>query len=109
MLQRLAKDHIASKYMTITYNCTAEMAENCPATVHIDGTARPQIITEEYNPKMYRLLKAFYEKTGGLSLINTSFNRHEEPIVNKPQEAIEALTSGMIDVLVIGGFVVKRS
>lgn len=103
------KDHIASKYMTITYNCTAEMAENCPATVHIDGTARPQIITEEYNPKMYRLLKAFYEKTGGLSLINTSFNRHEEPIVNKPQEAIEALTSGMIDVLVIGGFVVKRS
>lgn len=103
------KDHLASKYMTITYNCTDEMAENCPATVHIDGTARPQIITEEYNPKMYRLLKAYYEKTGGLSLINTSFNRHEEPIVNKPDEAIQALTSGMIDVLVISGFVVRRS
>lgn len=103
------QDHIASKYMTITYNCTDEMAENCPATVHIDGTARPQIITEEYNPKMYSLLKAYYEKTGGLSLINTSFNRHEEPIVNKPEEAIEALTSGMVDLLVIGNYVVKKT
>lgn len=102
-------DHIASKYMTITYHCTDEMAENCPATVHIDGTARPQIITEDYNPKMYRLLKTYYQKTGGLSLINTSFNRHEEPIVNRPEEAIEALTSGMVDLLIIGGFVVKRS
>jgi len=102
------KDHIASKYMTITYYCTEEMAENCPATVHIDGTARPQIITEEYNPKMYNLLKAWHDKTGGLSLINTSFNRHEEPIVNKPEEAIEALASGMVDVLVIGNYVVRK-
>lgn len=102
------KDHIASKYMTITYNCTDEMAENCPATVHIDGTARPQIINEEYNPKMYRLLKAWYEKTGGLSLINTSFNRHEEPIVNRPEEAIDALKSGMVDLLVIGNYIARK-
>lgn len=102
------KNHIASKYMTITYNCTEEMAENCPATVHIDNTARPQIINSENNPKMYRLLKKYYEETGGLSLINTSFNRHEEPIVNKPSEAIDALEKGMIDLLVIGNYVAKR-
>lgn len=102
------KDHIASKYMTITYNCTDEMTENCPATVHIDGTARPQIITEKYNPKMYRMLKAWYDRTGGLSLINTSFNRHEEPIVNRPEEAVEALTSGMVDLLVIGNYIARR-
>ena len=102
------KDHIASKYMTITYNCTDEMAQNCPATVHIDGTARPQIVNEENNPKMYRFLKAWYEKTCGLSLINTSFNRHEEPIVNRPEEAISALESGMVDVLVIGSFVARK-
>jgi carbamoyltransferase len=102
------KDHIASKYMTITYNCTEEMTENCPATVHIDGTARPQIVNESNNPKMYRLLKGFYEKTGGLSLINTSFNRHEEPIVNKPAEAIDALRSGMVDLLVIGSYVARK-
>ncbi len=102
------KDHIASKYMTITYYCTDEMTANCPATVHIDGTARPQIINETNNPKMFRLLKRYYERTGGLSLINTSFNRHEEPIVNKPDEAIDALSEGMIDLLVIGNYIVKR-
>ena len=101
-------DHIASKYMTITYNCTEEMAENCPATVHIDNTARPQIINPENNPKMYNLLKKYYEETGGLSLINTSFNRHEEPIVNKPSEAIDALRQGMIDLLVIGNYVAEK-
>ncbi len=102
------KDHIASRYMTVTYNCTKEMAENCPATVHIDNTARPQVINESNNPKMYRLLKRYYEKTGGLSLINTSFNRHEEPIVNRPDEAIEALSNGMVDLLVIGSYVAVR-
>lgn len=102
------KDHIASRYMTVTYDCTDEMSENCPATVHIDGTARPQVISESDNPKMHRLLNEYYKETGGLSLINTSFNRHEEPVVNKPDEAIDALDKGMIDLLVIGGFVAKR-
>ncbi|HLR90962.1 MAG TPA: carbamoyltransferase C-terminal domain-containing protein [Balneolaceae bacterium] len=102
------QEHIASKYMTITYNCTEEMAENCPATVHIDGTARPQIINEQYNPKMYALLKAWYNTTGGLSLINTSFNRHEEPIVNRPEEAIDALKSGMVDLLIIGNYIARK-
>ena len=102
------KDHVASRYMTITYNCTELMAENCPATVHIDNTARPQIVSEESNPKMYRLLKEYYQQTEGLSLINTSFNRHEEPIVNRPSEAIDALKTGMIDLLVIGNYVAKK-
>ena len=102
------KDHIASRYMTITYQCTDEMASNCPATVHIDGTARPQVVNEKNNSKIYCLLKSYYEKTGGLSLINTSFNRHEEPIVNKPDDAIDALSEGMIDFLVIGNYVAKR-
>jgi carbamoyltransferase len=102
------KDHIASRYMTITYYCTDEMSDNCPATVHIDKTARPQVVNETNNPKMYRLLKRYYEKTGGLSLINTSFNRHEEPIVNRPDEAIDALSEGMIDLLVIGNYIAKR-
>jgi len=103
------KDHIASKYMTVTYNCTDEMQKNCPATVHIDGTARPQIVSEESNPKMYNLLKRYYDKTGGLSLINTSFNRHEEPIVNTPIEAVDALEKGMIDMLVAGDFTARKA
>lgn len=102
------KSHVASRYMTVTYDCYDEMAENCPATVHIDGTARPQVVNEFNNPKMYKFLKAYYEKTGGLSLINTSFNRHEEPIVNRPEEAVEALSQGMVDLLVIGNFIARK-
>jgi len=102
------EDHIASRYMTVTYDCYDKMAENCPATVHIDSTARPQVVNESNNPAMYKLLKAYYEKTGGLSLINTSFNRHEEPIVNRPEEAIEALSQGIVDLLVIGSFIARK-
>jgi carbamoyltransferase len=102
------EDHIASRYMTITYDCHDEMALNCPATVHIDGTARPQVVNEKYNPAMYNFLKAYHDRTGGLSLINTSFNRHEEPIVNRPEEAIETLSTGMIDVLVMGPFIARK-
>ncbi|MDH4029009.1 MAG: carbamoyl transferase, partial [Nitrospirota bacterium] len=67
-------DHIASYYMTVTYDCYKEMIENCPAAVHIDGTARPQIISAESEPTVHKLLLKWYEETGGLSLINTSFN-----------------------------------
>lgn len=102
------EDHIASRYMTVTYDCYDRMAEDCPATVHIDGTARPQVVNESNNPAMHKFLKAYYEKTGGLSLINTSFNRHEEPIVNRPEEAVEALSQGIVDLLVIGSYVARK-
>jgi carbamoyltransferase len=101
-------DHIASRYMTVTYDCTDIMANTCPAAVHIDRTARPQIINEQNNPLMYALLKRYHEVTGELALINTSFNRHEEPIVNHPLEAVDALSTDIIDVLFIGGFVARK-
>lgn len=101
-------DHIASRFMTVTYNCTEKMTDNCPAAVHVDGTARPQIVSEKDNPRIHNLLMRYYEEEGGLSLINTSFNRHEEPIVNRPEEAIDGLASGMVDLLIIGPYAVKR-
>lgn len=101
-------DHIASYYMTITYDCYEEMIENCPAAVHIDGTARPQVISRKTEPTVHKLLLKWYEETGGLSLINTSFNKHEEPIVCSPYDAVQALREDMIDVLIIGSFEVTR-
>jgi carbamoyltransferase len=101
-------DHIAAHYMTITYDCTEVMKKGCPAAVHIDGTARPQVVQQGTNPLMHEFLTRYHEKTGELSLINTSFNRHEEPIVNNPEEAIDALDKDIVDVLVIGPFVAKR-
>lgn len=101
-------DHIASRYMTVTYDCTDIMANTCPAAVHVDRTARPQVINEKNNPLMYALLNRYHQVTGELALINTSFNRHEEPIVNHPHEAIDALSTDIIDVLFIGDYVARK-
>lgn len=101
-------DHIASYYMTVTYDCYKEMIENCPAAVHIDGTARPQIVSAEREPTVHKLLLKWHEETGGLSLINTSFNKHEEPIVCSPYDAVQALKEDMVDVLIIGSFEVTK-
>jgi predicted NodU family carbamoyl transferase len=67
------------------------------AVVHVDGTARPQIIEHETNPLYYDILDAFERESGLPVLVNTSFNVHEEPIVNKPSECIRALLDGRID------------
>lgn len=102
-------DHIASYYMTITYNCTEEMLKDCPAAIHVDGTARPQVISKEMNPLMYEVLMKWYDKTKGLALINTSFNMHEEPIVCTPADAIKGLKDNMIDILIIGSYTVRKN
>lgn len=91
-------------YMTITQDCTDWMKEHCPAVVHVDGTARPQFVSEEVNPGMYRILKKFYEMTGVPVLVNTSFNMHEEPIVCTPDDAIRSYRRGRLDNLAIGPF-----
>tara|TARA_B100000212_G_C27375991_1_gene534745 strand:- start:1873 stop:2976 length:1104 start_codon:yes stop_codon:yes gene_type:complete len=95
----------SAEYMTITFECTEKMKRNSPAVVHVDGTARPQLIKREQNPFYYDIVKNFYIKTGIPSIVNTSFNMHEEPIVCTPEDAIRSFTLGNIDVLSIGPFI----
>jgi len=98
----------AAEFMTVTFDCTDQMKKDCPAAVHVDGTARPQLIRREVNPGYYDILKE-YEKISGISsLINTSFNMHEEPIVCTPFDAVRAFLLGNLDYLVIGKFLVKQ-
>jgi len=88
--------------MTIILECTDWTKQQCPAIVHVDGTARPQFVTEEINPSMYRVL-AYYESLTGIPLlVNTSFNMHEEPIVCTPADAIRAFTASRLDYLAMG-------
>ncbi|HEY8505779.1 MAG TPA: carbamoyltransferase C-terminal domain-containing protein, partial [Gemmataceae bacterium] len=93
-----------AEFMTITFDCTAEMKRACPAAVHVDGTARPQLVRPETNPGFYRILKAYHARTGIPAVINTSFNMHEEPIVCTPADAVRAFLQGNIDYLAIGPF-----
>ncbi|MBL8723292.1 MAG: carbamoyltransferase [Planctomycetes bacterium] len=98
----------AAEFMTITFDCTPWMRAQCPAAVHVDGTARPQLIRREINPGYHAILTE-YEKLSGIpTLINTSFNMHEEPIVCSPRDAIRAFLAGRIDGLAIGPYFVEH-
>ena len=100
-------DH-AAQFMTLTFDCTDSMKRDCPAAVHIDGTARPQLVSETSNPSFHRILTEYYRLTGIPSVINTSFNMHEEPIVCTPEDAIRAFLQGNLDYLAIGDFLVEH-
>ena len=106
--ENLEGAQVPAQFMTITFNCTNWMKQNCPAVVHVDGTARPQLIDQETNPSYYRILAAYCQMTGLPSLINTSFNLHEEPIVCTPEDAIRGFTQGRLDYLAIGNFLLKH-
>jgi carbamoyltransferase len=97
----------AAEFMTITFNCTNLMKSQSPAVVHIDGTARPQLVSKEGHPLIYEIITSYKSKTGINSIINTSFNIHEEPIVCSPIDAIEGFLSSGLDFLYFeGGYIV---
>jgi len=98
----------AAQFMTVTFNCTERMKRECPAAVHVDGTARPQLVTATSNPSFYRIISEYHRLTGIPSVINTSFNMHEEPIVCTPDDAIRAFLQGNLDYLAIGNFLVAH-
>ncbi|MFA6447459.1 MAG: carbamoyltransferase C-terminal domain-containing protein [Patescibacteria group bacterium] len=104
----LAGAEYTAQFMTITFDCTDSMKKQSPAVVHVDGTARPQLISESINPRYYRILKEYFKRTGIPSVVNTSFNMHEEPIVCSPEDAIRAFLQGGLDYLAIGNFLVAR-
>jgi len=97
----------AAEFMTVTFDCPEEMKRDCPAAVHVDGTARPQLVKRDVNPGYYDILKEYEKLSGISSLINTSFNMHEEPIVCSPKDAVRAFVDGRLDYLCIGPFLVE--
>ncbi len=94
----------AAEFMTVTFDCTPSMCEQAPAVVHVDGTARPQLLRRETNPFYYDIVDHYHRKTGIPSIVNTSFNMHEEPIVCSPDDAVRAFTLGHLDALSLGPY-----
>jgi carbamoyltransferase len=99
----------ACRFMTITCNVKQQWRERIAAVVHVDGSARPQTIARDSNPLYYDILTAFERESGLPVLVNTSFNVHEEPIVNKPSECVKALLDGRIDFIVTTNGIYERS
>jgi len=99
----------AARFMTICCAVREPWRERIPAVVHIDGSARPQIIRHADNPLYFDILTAFTARTGLPVLVNTSFNVHEEPIVNRPEECRKALLDGRVDFVTTAAAVWTRA
>jgi carbamoyltransferase len=98
----------AATFMTVTFDCTESMRRTSPAAVHVDGTARPQLVSATSNPSFHRILTEYHRLSGIPSVINTSFNMHEEPIVCSPDDAVRAFLQGNLDYLAMGDFLVEH-
>jgi len=96
-----------SPFMTFAYPVRPEKRALIPAPTHVDGTARLQTVSRSANPLYWQLLRAVGDLTGVPAVLNTSFNDNE-PIVCRPEEALECFRRTRMDVLVIGNFVLER-
>jgi carbamoyltransferase len=95
-------------FMAITLPATAEARREMPAVVHVDGTARPQLVRRETLPLYHDMIRAFGERTGVPAVLNTSFNVKGEPIVCTPRDAIRNFYSCGLDVLYLGPFRIEK-
>lgn len=80
-----------------------------PAITHVDYSARVQTVTQDVNPRMFSVLRAFDELTGCPAvLVNTSFNVRGEPIVCTPEDTYRCFMRTEIDALVLGDYILYR-
>lgn len=86
-----------------------EKANEIPACIHNDGSARVQRLEPGFNDPLRSLLEKYHDLTGVPVLINTSFNERGEPMVCSPQDALQCFFNTAIDVLVMGDFLVYKS
>jgi len=94
-------------FMQQVFRIRPEKRALIPAVTHVDGTGRLQTVTESQNPRYYRLIQEFGRRTGIPIVLNTSFNENE-PIVNKPEEALDCFLRTKMDVLALGSTMVER-
>ena len=94
-------------FMVTVIDVTEEERLRLPAIVHVDGTARPQTVIRETNPRYWRLLRQFEQLSGVPALLNTSFNV-QEPIVCRPEHAIRTFRNSNFDALVLEDHLVLR-
>jgi carbamoyltransferase len=98
---------IDAPFMITVFPVLPERRGEIPAVVHVDGTARPQVVQPEVNPRYWRLITEFGRLTGVPVLLNTSFNV-QEPIVCTPREAVATFLKTDVETLVMESLLVTR-
>lgn len=96
-----------SPFMTMAYAVRPEKRHQIPAPTHVDGTGRLQTVTREANHRYWHLIRAFEQATGVPVVLNTSFNDNE-PIVCRPEEALDCFQRTQMDALALGDFFITK-
>ena len=94
-------------FMMQVFQIREEKRKQIPAVTHVDGSGRLQTVERATNPRYWRLIEAFRDKTGVPMVLNTSFNENE-PVVCRPEEALDCFLRTRMDVLVLGDWLVRR-
>ena len=108
MHEYFGTDH-QSEFMILAFPGTELARQTIPATLHVDGSGRPQTVDHETNAPFRRLIEAFESLTGVPAVLNTSFNVDSEPIVCSPTDALRTFYASGIDALVMGDFLLEKS
>lgn len=94
-------------FMMQVFQVREEKRALIPATTHVDGSGRLQTVHAGTNPRYHRLISAFHALTGVPMVLNTSFNENE-PVVCRPEEALDCFLRTKMDVLVLGDWMITR-
>jgi len=97
-----------SPFMQFAAPVRKQAAEIIPAVTHVDCTARLQTVAENDDPFLRALLKSFETRTGVPVLLNTSYNRKEEPIVETPEEALASFRKTPMHALAMPPFLIRK-
>ncbi|OXM59353.1 carbamoyltransferase family protein [Amycolatopsis vastitatis] len=98
----------AFHHMLFVAEVHPDLADSLAAVIHVDGTARVQVVTQSGNPLLWELLTEYAQLGHPPILLNTSFNLRGQPIVTSPQQAVDTFCRSQLDRLVIGPYNVRR-
>ena len=111
ILKEAVSDYFVQKdtvpFMEKVFDIKKEKYDEIPAVTHVDGTGRLQSVDKDVSPRYHKLISKFAEKSGVPILLNTSFNENE-PIVNKPEEALSCFLRTKMDMLVMENIIIER-
>jgi carbamoyltransferase len=96
-----------ARFMAASARVRPSRRSAIPAVTHVDGSARPQVVSRDTNPLFWRLIEQFGHLSGVPVVLNTSFNE-QEPIVCSPEHAIRTFLRTDIDALAIGPFYLEK-
>ena len=95
-------------FMLLVLPVRPDKRDVIPAVTHVDGTGRMQSVTKAFNPAYHRLISEVDRRTGVPVVLNTSFNLRGEPMVNRPEEAVEDFLRSEMDALFLGNLLVEK-